>query len=126
MTTQLIINGEPLPHVDDDKYQCYEEELAVQRTMSNGRLTKELTGVSWHIVYEYDTMPQEQYRRVLAALRSSGPLRVQFLPDNSSTLAPPTDFLCTVRPQPAFAFDDNGGPVWHNVRFELQEVDPHA
>ena len=126
MMTQLIINGEPLPHVDDDKYQCYEEELSVQRTMSNGRLAKELTGIAWHVAYEYDTMPPAQYRRVLAALRSSGPLRVQFLPDSGTVLAPETEFLLIAAPQPVFAFDDNGVPVWHNVRFELREVDPHA
>lgn len=69
--TQLIINGILLPETSRDKYQCYPGELSVNVEMISGRTVREVRGHVQYIVWSYDYMGNELWRRS----RSSAPAR---------------------------------------------------
>lgn len=124
---QIILDGEALPETSNDKYSCYEEELSVSLVMAAGNMVKEIKdpGKVWHVSYSYDYIGDEKFRKILAILRRGDPFNAAVLPDNSDTMVS-SRFFCTSLTPPSFAFSRSGKPYWHNLSFELREVEPHA
>lgn len=125
--TQIILDKEELPQTSLDKYACWEEELSVSLVMAAGNMVKEIKdpGKVWHVKYSYDYMGNELCRRVLAILRHGTPFTATVLPDNSDEPVI-SQFFCVSLTPPSFAFSRSGVPYWHNLAFELREVEPHA
>lgn len=121
---QLILNGTNLPETTRGKYKCYEDILSVNLEMASGRMVREVRGKVYKIEYSYDYMGSVLLNELLAILRSSRPITVQYLADDAEELATGT-FWCTGITNPMFAFSRNGTPYWHNVGFVLREVEPH-
>lgn len=124
---QLILDGEELPQSTKDRYSCWEEELSVSLTMAAGNMVKEIKdpGKVWRAAYTYDYMGNDKCRKVLAILRRGEAFNAAVLPDNSDQLVT-SRFFCTSLTPPSYAFSRNGTPYWHNLSFELREVEPHA
>lgn len=125
--TQIILDKEELPQTSLDKYACWEEELSVSLVMAAGNMVKEIKdpGKVWHVKYSYDYMGNELCRKVLAILRQGTPFTATVLPDNSDEPVM-SQFFCVSLTPPSFAFSRSGVPYWHNLAFELREVEPHA
>ena len=122
--TQLIVNGLVLPQTSNDKYSCWEEQLAVSVTMASGRQVTELRGKVYRIQWSYDYLGAILTNAILSALRSGQPLMVDFLPDNGTELLTSSFWVSEIQ-NPTFAFAHNGDPLWHNIGFSLREVNPH-
>lgn len=120
---QLNINGVVLPVTSGDKYKCYPVKLTEQLEMISGRMVTEIRGTVQTIEYAYDYMPDSQYKALLAALRSTPPLTVTYLPDDSEDMRT-GDFIVTTYPTPTFAFASGNKPCWHNVSFALRQIKP--
>lgn len=125
--TQIILDKEELPQTSRDKYACWEEELSVSLVMAAGNMVKEIKdpGKVWRVKYSYDYMGNELGRKVLAILRQGTPFTATVLPDNSDEPVV-SQFFCVSLTPPSFAFSRSGVPYWHNLAFELREVEPHA
>lgn len=125
--TQIILDGVELPQVSRDRYTCWEEELSVSKVMAAGNMVKEIKhpGKVWRVQYQFDTMGNELMRQVMAVLRRGDSFPAAVLPDNADT--PVTaEFFCVSLTAPTFSFEKNGVGLWHNLAFELREVEPHA
>ena len=61
--TQLIVGGVYLPQTSGDKYQCYPGELNVTVEMISGRTVIESRGHVQMIVWSYDYMGNDLWRR---------------------------------------------------------------
>lgn len=126
--TQVILgNGIVLPQISRDQYACWEEELSTTKVMAAGNMVKELKspGKVWRARYQYDYMGNDLTREVLAFLRKGSSFYASVLPDNSDQLVT-TKFFCVSLTPPTFSFAKNGVGLWHNLAFELREVEPHA
>lgn len=126
--TQIILDDAlELPQISHDKYACWEEELSVTKVMAAGNMVKELKnpGKVWRARYQYDSLGSDLTRRVLALLRQGDSFYASVLPDNSDQMIT-TKFFCVSLTPPTFSFSKNGVGVWHNLAFELREVEPHA
>ena len=123
--TQLIIGSLTLPHVSNDRYRCWAEELKEQKVMISGRMVEEVRGVVQRITWSSDYLDPETKDAILAALRSGKALSVTYLPDTGGMAA--GTFLVESITPPTFLFSDaDGTPVWHGLGFSLREVSPHA
>lgn len=121
---QLIVGGVVLPQTSNDKYSCYPETLATQVDMISGRRVQEIRGTVQRISYSYDTLDTDTWRSLASVLRSGSAISVQYLPDDSDTMAS-SDFLVESLESPTFGFSRSGKGVWHNISFVLREVRPH-
>ena len=122
---QLMINGVRLPTQTRDRYQSYPVELRETLEMIAGNSVDEVRGIVQKIVWSCDAMPDQQYREVLAALRSAGPKTVTYLPDDGDELVT-SRFNVESISNPTLFFFEGKNPKWHNFGFVLREVDPHA
>ena len=124
--TQIILNNSIyLPQTSMDKYRCYPSQLGTQVDMISGRRVLEVRGWVWVVEYSFDYMGNDLMRQVNAVLRSGSSFVATVLPDNGDAMMSST-FLTETFPQPYYAFDKNGVPLWHNISFTLREVSPHA
>lgn len=126
--TQIILgNGIVLPQISRDRYACWEEELSITKVMAAGNMVKELKnpGKVWRARYQYDYLGNDLTREVLALLRKGDSFSASVLPDNGDKLIT-SRFFCVSLTAPTFAFSRNGVGLWHNLAFELREVEPHA
>ena len=123
----ILTNGIELPHVSRDRYACWEEELSVTKIMAAGNMVKELKspGKVWRVRYQFDYMGNDLMREVMAVLRRGDSFQAAVLPDNAEDYVP-AQFFCVSLTAPTFAFSKNGVGLWHNLAFELREVEPHA
>lgn len=123
----ILTDGIELPHVSRDRYACWEEELSVTKIMAAGNMVKELKnpGKVWRVRYQFDYMGNDLLREVMAVLRKGDPFRAAVLPDDRDEYIT-AEFFCTGMTAPTFAFEKNGVGLWHNLTFELREVEPHA
>ena len=71
--TQLIIGSLTLPHVSNDRYRCWAEELKEQKVMISGRMVEEVRGVVQRITWSSDYLEPETKDAILAALRGGNP-----------------------------------------------------
>lgn len=123
--TQLIIGSLTLPHVSNDRYSCWAEELKEQKVMISGRMVEEVRGIVQRITWSSDYLDPETKDAILAALRGGKALSVTYLPDTGEMAA--GTFLVESITPPTFLFSDvDGTPVWHGLGFALREVSPHA
>ena len=122
--TQLIIGSAVLPQTSNDKYKCYPVKLEESGEAISGRAFSEVRGTVQKIEYAYDSLPEETYLAVLAALRAKPPITVTYLPDDSPTMVTGS-FKCESLQPPSFAFALGGKALWHNLSFTLREVKPH-
>ncbi len=126
---QIILpGGIALPETSMDKYACWEEELTRQVEMITGRVVVEAIGPRnkiWRAKWAYDYLDNDTTRRVLAALRTSGPLTASVLPDDRAEMVTGS-FLVDSLTRPTFLISDGLEPVWHGLAFSLREVAPHA
>lgn len=123
--TQLILSGVTMPEATRNTYQCYEENLYRDLTMASGRIVREYIGRVWRVEYSCDYMGNDLCRSVLSILRAQQPFDANILPDSSDEPLT-TTMLCTDLTPPKFAFSRNGTPYWHDLKFSLREVNPHA
>jgi len=125
--TQIILDGVALPHVSHDRYACWPEELSITKVMAAGNMVKELKepGKVWRVRYQFDYMENETRLQMLEILRRGDSFPAAVLPDNSDEMVVST-FFCVSLTQPTFSFAKNGKGLWHNLAFELREVEPHA
>lgn len=123
----ILADGIELPHVSRDRYACWEEELSISKVMAAGNMVKELKdpGKVWRVSYQFDYMGNDLLREVMAILRKGDAFQAAVLPDNQDKYVTST-FFCVSLTAPTFAFSKNGVGLWHNLSFELREVDPHA
>ena len=125
---QIILAETELPPVDFDVYACWEEELSVALVMAAGNMVKEITahGYVWRVRCSYDLLDDENYKADLSTLRGGDACQAAVLPDNGDDMVV-SQFFCVSLTPATFAFrDDDGAVVWHNLAFELREVEPHA
>ena len=125
---QIILAGTALPPVDFAVYACREAELSVSLVMAAGNMVKEIKdpGKVWRVRCSYDLLDDETYKAVLSTLRGGDAFQAAVLPDNGEDMVV-SQFFCVSLTPATFAFrDDDGAVVWHNLAFELREVEPHA
>lgn len=123
-TTQLIIDGVALPYVAHDRFCAYPDTLSRQVEMVSGRVVSEQRGKVWRVSYSCDYLDDAARNAVLAVLRSGEPFVASFLPDDGTEMVAATMRAESLIP-PTFAFTSHGVVRWHNLSFELREVDPH-
>lgn len=125
---QIILDdGIELPYVSRDRYACWEEELSISKVMAAGNMVKELKnpGKVWRARYQFDYMGNDLLRQVMNVLRRGDSFYAAVLPDDRDDYIT-TQFFCVSLTAPTFAFSKNGVGLWHNLAFELREVEPHA
>lgn len=122
MMIQLMINGTAYPQASRDRYKCYTKELGESLRMLSSRLVTEVRAAVTIIEYSYDSFDDALMRQCLADLRGRENLRVQYLDAGSDALKSGV-FRCVKLPAPSFAFADRGKARWHNIAFQLEEVE---
>ena len=122
---QLIIDGNVMPELTKNRYQCSEMLLSEKLTMISGRTVLEVRGKVQSIQASYSYIDTELLRNVMAAFRSGKPFSVSYLPDDSNQLRT-SEFLVESMTDPTFSFSRDGTPFWTGLAFRLREVAPHA
>lgn len=136
--TQLILDVDgyniSLPESIKQGYQAYKEDLGVEVTMVNGRLTKEVKGSVWHVTYQYGYFDDETKNNVIAACEKGRKQSVVcgFLPPNSAGALTYVPFLVTNFNYPKFMWSRLSHveseiisvPMWGDFSLELREVKP--
>jgi len=122
--TQLIIDGNYMPEVSKNNYQCFPAQLGTQVEMVSGRLVTELRGNVQMITTAYSYITPELCRAVMAVLRSGKSFPVTYLPDDSDTMKTGR-FVTQNLTSPSFAFSAGGTAYWTGLAFTLREVSPH-
>ena len=75
---------------------------------------------------KYDAMPDKISFAVFGSSHRRAAFQAAVLPDNGDDMVV-SQFFCVSLTPATFAFrDDDGAVVWHNLAFELREVEPHA
>lgn len=123
---QLIIDGVVFPTSTHDRYTAYSAKLKQQVEMISTRMTEEVRGDVWKIIYNRDSMSDAEYKACMAVLTSTGKKTVNFLPNTGDGELLSSEFLVESITYPSLAFYSGGVPKWRNLSFTLREVKPHA
>lgn len=136
--TQLILdtNGYniALPESKKMGYEAYREDLGVEVTMINGRLTKEVKGTVWHVSYQYGYFDDGTKNDLISACEKGKKQTITcgFLPPESTGALTYSNFLVTSFTYPKFMWsrcvpgeeDLVSVPMWGDFSLELREVRP--
>ena len=136
--TQLILdtNGYniSLPESRKNGYRAYKEDLGVEVVMVNTRLTKEIRGSVWHVIYQYGYFDDETKNLVISACEKGKAQSITcgFLPPNSTGALTYSTFLVVSFDYPKFMWsrtalsgnDLISVPMWGDFSLELREVRP--